>query len=358
MKQNPGIMFQNTRKSLIIRCFNGVFIGLTLLALNSLNLKADEPAPYTPYFNPAVGFKPAQRSLTQIFLQMAGSFEHFGTPEPYIRHVMAEHARIDAKYKLATGKGGSSRPAYLTDEYIENLLAGWNKLAPVLNFESLCKLSGRNMRYAILGSWNRSVSELVADEPRLSADEKATYKLFLKKSYFTKADFPALDAFYKAPYDKLTDAGREQLSKRTRRGTQTPELRDKSIEASKNGTIIVSIFNEQQKKTLAFLESKSTEKVNSDNLQKALVQRLDLDKQDVVWEKLPTEEGDALRYSHAITSIFQKRFNHVRQEAQSPEQATNIEKAMTLMVTNLLSIAQSEFEAGLDDEFIDKKHKN
>ncbi len=346
-----------TPNSLIIRYLRHAFLALMLFCLSHLSIRAEEQEPYAPHFNPATGFKPAQRSLTHVFLQMAGSLEHFGTPEPYIRHVMAEHARIDAKYKLATGKGGSSRPAYLTDEYIDNLLGGWNKIAPVLNFESLCKLSGRNMRHAILGGWNKSVSELVADENQLTESEKTAYKSFLKKDYFAKADFPDLEAFYKAPYDKLSEAGKEQLSQRTKRGALKPEQREQSIKNSNHGTIIISILNEHQKKTLASLEGKSAEKINSDNLKAALIEKLSLDEKDIAWQKLPSEERDALRYSHAITAVFQKRFAHVRKDAQTPEQAANIEKAMTSMVINLLTIAQSEFEAALDDDFIAKKHK-
>lgn len=346
-----------TPNSLIIRYLRHLFLSLMLLGLSHLSIRAEEQAPYALHFNPASGFKPAQRSLTQVFLQMAGSFEHFGTPEPYIRHVMAEHARIDAKYRLATGKSVSSRPTYLTDEYVENLFASWKKLNSVLSLESFCRKSGRNMRYAILGSWNKSVSELVADETQLTESEKTAYKSFLKKDYFIKADFPALEAFYKAPYDKLSEAGKEQLSQRTKRGTLKPDQREQSIKDSNHGTIIISIFNEHQKKTLASLEGESPEKINSDNLQAALIEKLSLRKKDVTWQKLPPEEADALRFSHAIEDAFMTRINHLSKQPIPKEQADQIEKALRIYIVNLLTIAQSEFEAALDDDFIDKKHK-
>ena len=347
-----------TPNSLIFRYFRHVFLALMLLWFSHLSIRAEEEAPYTPHFNPATGFKPAQRSLTQVFLQMAGSFEHFGTPEPYLRHVMAEHTRIDAKYKLSIGKEVSRRPQYITDAYLENLVATWKKLEPVLKLEGFCRESGRNMRYAILGSWNKSVTELAADEIRLSDDEKQTYKSFLIKDYFAKADLPALDAFYKASYDKLTDAGKDQLSKRTWRGTQKAEQREELIAASKNGTIIISIFNEQQKKTLAYIESKTTEQINSDDLQTAFVEKLSLNAQGANWQKLPAEEADALRFSHAIEDAYMMRVDHLHKQPIPQEQADKIEKALRLLINNLLVVAQSEFEAGLNEEFIGKKRNN
>ena len=40
---------------------------------------------YFSSFDPAKGFKPAQRDLTEVYLQLAASLENFGSPEPYLR---------------------------------------------------------------------------------------------------------------------------------------------------------------------------------------------------------------------------------------------------------------------------------
>ena len=187
--------------------------------------------------------------------------------------------------------------------------------------------------------------------------EKTAYISFLKKDYFTKADFPALESFYKAPYDKLSEGGGDQLSQRTKRGTLNPEQRDQSVKDSSHGTIIISIFNEHQKKTLASLEGKSPEKINSDNLQAALIEKLSLGKKDVTWQKLPPAEADALQFSHAIEDDFMMRVIHLSKQPIPKEQAEKIEKSLRIIIVNLLTIAQSEFEAALDDDFIDKKNK-
>ncbi|MFD2256858.1 hypothetical protein ACFSSA_09235 [Luteolibacter algae] len=323
-----------------------------------MSLKAEEAAPYSPHFNPANGFKPAQRSLTDVFLQMAGSFERFGTPEPYLRHVMAEHARIDARYKLATGKEVSRRPEYFTDAYLENLIATWKKLAPVLDLESLCRQSGRDMRLAILGSWNRPVSELVADEQQLNDQEKAAYRALLNKDYFSKTDFTALEAFYKGPHDKLTEQGKNQLSRRVQLGTLPPEKRRKVLTDGKSGTVLIAVFNEQQRKTLSYLESDSAEKVNSDDLQQSLIDRLKLNEKNPDTHGLRSEEANAMRFSHAIRDAYVMRLEHLHKQPVPKEQADKIEKALDLLVKNILVAAQSEFEAALNEELADSKNNH
>jgi len=53
---------------------------------------------YLPHYDPEKGFEPAARSLTTTFLKLAGSLEHHGDPEVYMRWVLKENARIDRKY--------------------------------------------------------------------------------------------------------------------------------------------------------------------------------------------------------------------------------------------------------------------
>lgn len=133
-----------------------IAIIFLLIALNQRGQSTEK------FYDPSKGFKPAQSSLTQIMLQLAGSLEHHGSPEPYIRHVIAEHKRIDAKYAKATGKTkGSSRPAYLTDEKVEILLNNWKRIEKPLQFNDMCRKCGVYMRHAIQGSWNKTADELV-----------------------------------------------------------------------------------------------------------------------------------------------------------------------------------------------------
>src|SRR5207249_3046184 len=91
--------------------------------------------------------------LTQIFLQIAGSLEHHGTPEPYLRHMAKEHERIEALYLRKYSRAPKSyRPAYMTDEYLNRLFANWNLLSPKLGLEAFAKEVGHGMRNAIKGT--------------------------------------------------------------------------------------------------------------------------------------------------------------------------------------------------------------
>ena len=100
-------------KTLKNRFFARLFCGLlTLAPLISLG---DE---HLEHYNSKDGFSPASKSLSAIMLKIAGSLEHHGSPEPYLKWILEkEHPRIAAKWKNATGQDRTSRPAYLTDEY-------------------------------------------------------------------------------------------------------------------------------------------------------------------------------------------------------------------------------------------------
>jgi hypothetical protein len=328
-----------------------------LLAGTPIAWAADAP-PYAAYYDPATGFQPAQANLGKVFLQLAGSLEATGSPEGYIRHSMADLARIDAKYHAATGKGGSTRPAYLTDEYIDDLLSGWKKLEQVLKLDSLCRESGKDMRYAILGGWNKSTAELIAQETALSDEESKTYAQLLAKPWFTKADFPILDAFAKTSLDKLTEEGKARIRERTWRGTRGPEERRKELEKPPGGTVLVTLFNDYQDKLVADMAQGGKRAVTSSTLKGRLVNALQLDAAKPAEAKAAlSEQDDAVLYSGMIMAQFQRRFDHI-QKAASPEQAETMRGVMTSMVSNLLVIAHSEYEAAVYEAATDKQAKN
>lgn len=334
----------NITNSLIFRYLQLPALGLMLLS--NIGVKAEVPSPYSAHFDPDKGFKPVQSNLSKTFLQLAGSLEHFGTPEPYIRHIIAEHARIDAQHH-ATGGKGSSRPDYLTDDYVENLIANWNKIAPPLELNAFCRDAGRNIRYAILGTKNMAPPELVTIETQLDESEEASYRTLLEKQYFKKSDFPAMEEFYAQIFEKLTETGKDQISRRTRLGTLEPKERAKALAEPATGTALVDLLNEHQDKTVAFLENPNSPKATADTLQATLLEALKLDKELDLPSGLRAFEAEPLIYAHAIRSEYMRRIEAVRKTAQTPKQADMIEKAMRLMLENLIVIAQSEFEAGL-----------
>lgn len=116
-------------------------------------VRGAETSEYLQSFATSKGFKPAQRDLTEIYLQIAGSLEAYGSPEPYLRHVAKEHSRIEALYRARFGKNPRSlRPTYLTDAYINQLAENWKYLSPALGLEPFAKEVGHGMRNAIKGT--------------------------------------------------------------------------------------------------------------------------------------------------------------------------------------------------------------
>ena len=318
MKQNSSILFHFMGKSLKNRFQIALFAAsLCFFASASASDKPD----YLASFDPAKGFKPAQRDLTKVFLQLAGSLENYGSPEPYFRHIAAEDERVEKLYLQATGKRTSIRPTFLSDDNLDQFAKNWNHLAPKLGLENLAKQVGADIRKALIVSQGtrtplqllvaqhqqslyshltgnpevgdstktftdrianlaeasdspfRTVRERldqifaaldkglskndadrvkafvtnvfsdtglavesefeagnvawalagekspraydVAQETRLSLEEKRRFSALLVHDHFTKADFPRLDAFYRSSaYECLSEEGKDQLSMR------------------------------------------------------------------------------------------------------------------------------------------------
>lgn len=149
---------------LVHKSLTPLIVAISLLAI-APSIEAQTRSASTEYlrfFNPAQGFKPAQTSLTQIFLQIAGSLEYYGSPVPYLRYIQAEELRIAAKYKAKTGRTMKShRPAQMTDAYIGQLIENWNLLSPQLGLESFAKEAGLCAREAIRGT--RDTGTIIVD---------------------------------------------------------------------------------------------------------------------------------------------------------------------------------------------------
>lgn len=299
-----------------------------------------KPPPYLEYFDPAKGFKPGQRNLTKIFMQLAGSLEHYGSPEPYIRYVMAVHKQ----------QGGKDCPDYLTDEYVEDIIARWNRLSKNLMLDAIARNAGRNMRLAIQGTWNMPVWEGVAQETALSPKEAAMFRKFLEKPYFKKSDFKELEVFYSdgGAYDKLSPSGKAAISLRVKRGQMTPDQRDTSIR-DKGGSLAIKILNTYQDKLGEYLSGKSKEVVNTDNLIAMLKEGLKLDEDSPNLSGMTDYTYDAIFYSHLIRSEFIAIFNHLRR-AETKERAEGFtELIKSKFIRDIAIIANSEFKANLPE---------
>lgn len=159
MKQNSSILFHVMPK--ILRFRYPILVWATLLCTLGAVWGAEKPE-YLSSFDPAKGFRPAQRDLTEIYLELAGSLEYYGSPEPYLRHAAAEHSRIEGLYRQKFGKEPTSfRPAYLDDAYIDGLSRNWEHLSSKLGLSSYTKEIGNEMRDAIKGT--RGTGTIIVD---------------------------------------------------------------------------------------------------------------------------------------------------------------------------------------------------
>ncbi|MCB1202874.1 MAG: hypothetical protein KDN18_01340 [Verrucomicrobiae bacterium] len=121
-------------------------------SFSSLSAQDNNP-PHLAHYDPTKGFKPAQANLTEIFLQIAGSLECHGSPEPYLRHIQSEHARVSQLYKEKTGKKHAGRmPTHMSAAYVDLMVKNWNTLSSPLQLEPFAKEIGRCAREGIMGT--------------------------------------------------------------------------------------------------------------------------------------------------------------------------------------------------------------
>lgn len=188
---------------LVHKSLTAYISALCVLLLGSLSSVAargeqDKQPEYLRFYNPQAGFKPAGTNLTEIFLQLAGSLEAHGSPEPYLRHMQKEHERISARFAAKMGKAPQSRmPAYLTPEYIDRMIANWNLLAPRLGLDVFAKETGGFVREGIRGT--RDTGTIVVEifnahqkrvvEQMKKGDSGGTAFDELKAKLFTELEF-------------------------------------------------------------------------------------------------------------------------------------------------------------------------
>lgn len=213
MKQNSSILFHFMRHFLRNRYSRWLLVAVIAACLwVPAGALAAEPQEYLVSFDPANGFK-LQRDLTEIFLQLAGSLESYGSPEPYLRQMAKEHARIEALYLEKTGTAARSfRPAYMTDAYIDRLASNWKLLSPKIGLEPYAKEVGHLMRNAVKGT--RGNGTLIVDI--LNRHQKRVFDEMAGKGS-GKADFEALkeELVRELELDKATvDEERYEISRR------------------------------------------------------------------------------------------------------------------------------------------------
>lgn len=69
------------------------------------------------------------------------------------------------------------------------------------------------------------IASLAQKESALSRSEKETYSGFLSKEFFTKKDFGNLEHFYSHTWDRLSEGGKDQMSRRIWEGVRRDEYK-------------------------------------------------------------------------------------------------------------------------------------
>jgi hypothetical protein len=78
-----------------------------------------------------------------------------------------------------------------------------------------------------------ALAEIEAErETKLNAEEKKTFGSFLKEQFFTKKDFPRLEAFYAKSWDRLSQHGKDEMSSRIWGGIRRDEFRFEDLPAA------------------------------------------------------------------------------------------------------------------------------
>jgi len=121
--------------------------------------------------------------------------------------------------------------------------------------------------------------------------------------------------------------------------------------------MLLTLLGEHQKNTLAYLQDRAKPKTDAGTLQQVLISRLKLDSDDAISPQLPEVERDALYCSHLIRTGVQKRIAHVRSQVKQLDQAEGVENALMSMISDLAVLAQSEYEAALRENEVDRKSK-
>ena len=94
------------------------------------------------------------------------------------------------------------------------------------------KIEESKVEHAAAEQAQNAAAALAAKETKLNASEREAYRGFLEESYFTKRDFGKLDEFYTHGYDRLSEGGKEEMSKRIHEGIKRGEFKESDLPES------------------------------------------------------------------------------------------------------------------------------
>ncbi len=121
----------------------------------------------------------------------------------------------DVEKAITASTPGARRILENTVENVKNRIATLDKKIEEAKVEHAAEVQAQVV----------AAAALAAKETKLNASERETYRSFLEESYFTKKDFGKLDAFYAHSYDRLSEGGKEEMSKRIHEGIKRGEFK-------------------------------------------------------------------------------------------------------------------------------------
>ena len=124
-------------------------------------------------------------------------------------------AIADVETAIAVSTPGTRRVLENTLENAKKRIATLDKRIDEAKFE----------RQAEQQAQMAAVAKLAAKETALSAQEREEYSGFLKEEFFTKKDFGKLEHFYAHAYDRLSEGGKDEMSKRIDAGIKRGEFK-------------------------------------------------------------------------------------------------------------------------------------
>lgn len=314
-------------------CLRNGYRGFVLVFLFCIVLGVAAGTPkYYEYYNPDEGFKFGAESFSEVYLQIAGSLEHHGSPEPYICWVFAEIKKSNPEVL----------PDYFTDEYTEQLIDNWNKLEAPLQLDKLSREAGLYMRYALRSSVNGDDEEIVGFQSHLSSEKLERYRYWVENGA-TRADLTKLDSFYREVYDDLNPVGQNLISIMVlapmRDQSHTQEIIKGMLERGTLLAVAIDAYGKGMKKELS--ENRLTE--NDDRyLEKFILKEVEINGTDPDYSKLHLNTVEQVYFAHLIKKGFDERIAFIRERADA-DLAARATNALIFIAENINILAHKEF---------------
>lgn len=278
-----------------------------------------------------------EENLSAVYVKIARSLEHHGSPEPYIRWVVAEVGKSNP----------GALPDYFTEEYAEQLIGNWNKLEAPLQLDKLSREAGLYMRYAFRGSVHGDADEIVGFQSHLSTEKLKRYRYWTEKATLGKADMAKFNIFYDKVFDELNAIGQNFIRVMLYGSMEDPPQQHEIIKGMiERGTLLavaVDAYGKGMRKEVA--ENRLAEN-DERYLESFILKEVEIDGTEPDYSKLHLNTVEQVYFAHLIKQGFEERIEYALQKTDAA-MAAEIEKCLVSMAKNLSVLAYFEFLEGI-----------